>query len=100
LYRRWNGRRVPPPSEAETARWRKQALEWLEADLARRAEQAWATTPRARAELRGILLYWKDDLDLAGIRDQAAIRALPEDEQKACRALWAKVDQVLTQTGG
>ena len=39
--------------------------------------------------------HWQKDTDLAGIRDAASIKALPEDEQTACRALWAEVDQLL-----
>jgi hypothetical protein len=34
---------------------------------------------------------------LAGLRDEAALAKLPEDEQEACRALWAEVDALLTK---
>jgi hypothetical protein len=43
------------------------------------------------------LRHWKVDSDLAGIRDETALKALSEDEQKACRALWAEVDALLAK---
>jgi serine/threonine-protein kinase len=90
------GEDAPPLGEPERARWRKQAVEWLKADLSRRAEQDRAGTP----EVRQNLLHWKRDTDLIGIRDAAAIAALPADEQAACRALWAEVDALLAQSRG
>ena len=35
------------------------------------------------------------DLDLAGIRDPAAVAKLPADEQEACKKLWADVAGLL-----
>jgi hypothetical protein len=43
------------------------------------------------------LQHWKADFDLASIRDDTALEALPEDERKACRALWAEVDELLAK---
>ena len=94
------GEREPPLDEREKSRWRKRAVEWLAADLARRAEHAWAGTPQAKAEVAHKLQWWKADPDLAGIRDAAAIGARPADEQAACRALWAEVDALLARARG
>ena len=85
----------PPPSENEKTRWRKQALAWLKADLTRRTEHTRAGTTEAKVEVRRRLTEWKRENDFLGIRDETAITALPEDEQKACRAIWAEVDQLL-----
>ena len=41
------------------------------------------------------LQHWKSDRDLAGIREGTTLAKLPEDERKACRALWAEVDALL-----
>jgi hypothetical protein len=90
----------PPTDEPEKARWRKQAVDWLKADLASLTKQAVAGPPQDRVLVYQTLAHWKADPDLTGIRDEAAIKALPEDEQKACRVLWAEVDQVLEKTGG
>ena len=59
----------PPLDDASRTRWRRQALEWLEADLA-----AWSRTmesgpPQSRQPLPHTLQDWKDDPDLAGLRD-------------------------------
>jgi hypothetical protein len=75
-------------------------VEWLAADLARRAEQARAGTPAARAEVARKLLHWKSNPDLAGIRDATALGSLPPDEQAACRALWSEVDALLARARG
>jgi len=56
---------------AERARWRKQALDWLKADLALRAKAAADGTAEVKARVRAILVRWQRDSDLAGIRDAA-----------------------------
>jgi hypothetical protein len=89
------GEDKPPPDEGEKARWRKQAVAWLAAELALWTKQAEPGSSQANALVVGKLRHWKQDTDLAGIRDAAAIQALPEDERKACRALWADVDALL-----
>jgi hypothetical protein len=86
------GEDKPPLTDSEKAFWRKQALEWLKADLARRTDQAGAR----KSEVREQLLHWQRDPDLAGIRDAESIKMLT-DEQKACRVFWAEVDQLLKE---
>jgi hypothetical protein len=87
----------PPLDEKEKTRWRKQALDWLRADLSHWTEQAETGKPEAKALVSEKLQHWKADTDLAGIRDETSIKALPDKEQKACRALWAKVDALLAK---
>jgi tetratricopeptide (TPR) repeat protein len=89
----------PPLDEAAKARWRKQALDWLKADLTYWSKQAQTGKPEDQAEVGRTLRHWKYDFDLAGIRDEEGMKALAEDEQTACRALWAEVDEVLKQAG-
>jgi hypothetical protein len=91
------GEDKPPLDEAEKARWRKQALDWLKTDLAFWAKQAEIGRPEAKALVSQNLQHWKADADLAGIRDETAIKSLPEAEQKACREMWAEVDALLAQ---
>ena len=62
-----------------------------------RARQAETGKPEANALVTQQFQHWRVDTDLAGIRDEAAIKALPDDEQKACRALWAEVEAVLAK---
>ncbi len=92
------GKDDPPLDEPTKARWRKQAVDWLKADLA-----AWSTLlekgpPAARQSISQTLQHWKADSDLAGLRDAALLAKLPEDEQTACRALWAEVDVLLKKS--
>jgi len=89
------GKDEPPLDEPARARWRKQAIDWLKADLAFWTKQVETGPPQARAAVVPTLQHWKADTDLAGIREGSAMARLPEDEQKACRALWAEVEVVL-----
>ena len=92
------GKDDPPLSDEEKAHCRKQAIDWLKADLT-----AWSKIlesgppPPARQAISQMLQHWKADPDLAGLRDPAALAKLPHDEQKACRALWSDVDGLLAK---
>jgi tetratricopeptide (TPR) repeat protein len=81
--------------EVERARWRRQALTWLRADLVARARQLQAGSSGAAAQARRALLHWQKDPDLAGLRDEGAIARLPAEERPACRKLWADVEALL-----
>ena len=89
------GKDEPPLDEAAKTRWRKQAIDWLKADLVVWTRQVEAGPPQARQLAAQILQQWKADTDLAGIRERTALGKLPEDEQNACRSLWAEVEVVL-----
>ena len=83
--------------DVERARWRKKAVAWLQADLARKAEALEPGDEQAPVDLKGKLAWWKKDHDLAGIRDKAQIAKLSEQEGEACRALWSAVDEILNR---
>ncbi|HMB03629.1 MAG TPA: tetratricopeptide repeat protein [Isosphaeraceae bacterium] len=85
----------PQPDEATCARWRKQALEWLQADLVLQAKQLEGGTPDVRRGVQQSLQYWKCDPALAGLRDEAEVAMLPEAERVACHNLWTQVDALL-----
>jgi hypothetical protein len=91
------GQDQPPPDDKERARLRRQALDWLGADLTLWAKLA-ADKPPARPQARETLQHWQKDPDLAGLRDPEALARLPEAERAACRELWARVGAVLVQT--
>jgi hypothetical protein len=44
-----------------------------------------------RHHLRGVLRRWQDVLGLAGVRDEARLKDLPDEEAEAWRAFWADV---------
>jgi serine/threonine-protein kinase len=94
------GDEKPPLDEQAKTQWRKQSLSWLEADLGYWTKQANRGKPETRALVSKTLQHWKADTDLAAIRDEPALTALPEDEQKTWRALWAKVDALLNRSQG
>ena len=78
-------------------RFRKQARDWLQADLA-----AWSTTlnddsPRNRDLARKMLMLCQAEQDLAGIRDAAALENLSAEEREECAALWKQVAFALSR---
>jgi Flp pilus assembly protein TadD len=84
-----------PAGEMERARLRAQALAWLRADLDARSKQAGSWSPGVSQEAVQALHHWRDDLDLAGVRDADALDRLPEAERAEWRRLWADVDALL-----
>src|SRR5262249_7536504 len=89
------GKDNPPLHGPARARWRNQAGDWLRTELLvwSRALEGDMPQPRALAQKR--LQWWQRDADLAGVRDEAALARLPNDEQEAWRKLWAEVAAVL-----
>ncbi len=93
------GKDDPPLDDTAKARWRKQALDWLKADLAAWSKILETGPQQARQSITQTLQYWKADPDLAGICDPAALAKLPADEQTTCRNLWSQFDALLAKTG-
>jgi tetratricopeptide (TPR) repeat protein len=85
------GRDAPKPDDKERARLRKQALGWLQADLALWGKEAEKGTPQARAAVQKKLRHWQKDSDLAGVRDAALVK-LPEAERAEWQQLWGEVE--------
>jgi hypothetical protein len=79
----------------ERTRLRRQAQDWLRADLALCTKQLKGGAPADRAEAQKGLRHWQKGPDLAGIRDQAAMAKLPAEERAACVKLWADVEELL-----
>jgi hypothetical protein len=71
----------------------RQALKWLQADLAQRTSVA--KDPKQRQEVRERLTHWKKDPDLAPVRDPAQLAAMPPADRKAWEAFWRDVDALL-----
>jgi hypothetical protein len=79
----------------ERVRWRKQALDWLRADLAQWRKQLQAGPADLRAAVVPTLGRWQKDPDLGGVRDKQALAALPTEERRAWEQLWADVAALL-----
>jgi serine/threonine-protein kinase len=81
--------------EKEKARLRKQALDWLRADLLIYITLSDNGPSEARPLVQEELKHWQQDRDLAGLRDREALAKLSAPEQKAFAQLWADVAALL-----
>jgi hypothetical protein len=82
--------------KVETAAWSRLtglALKWLRADLAQMTSQA--KDSKRQRQVGEWLRQWKQDLDLASVRDSASLAAMPPADRKAWEALWRDVDALL-----
>jgi tetratricopeptide (TPR) repeat protein len=79
--------------ERQRAAWRRQALDWLRADLrlfAAALEKG--DGPLQRPAVVQALQTMRSAPLLASIHDPAALARLPADEQESCRKFWADVE--------
>jgi hypothetical protein len=81
--------------DRERAALRKQARDWLHADLALWSALAGSPKPQFRAVVRDKLHHWQTDTDLASIRDPDALAKLAETEADECRKLRGDVAAVM-----
>jgi serine/threonine-protein kinase len=79
----------------EKASFRKQALDWLRAELAMRAKQLESGQPGDRATAQFVLRRWQQNKDFAAISDEAALAKLPAEERAAWESLSTDVAAVL-----
>jgi tetratricopeptide (TPR) repeat protein len=83
--------------EPARAELRCQARDWLRADL--KAYNVLLDKKKdAATAVHETLLYWRDDPDLASVRDPAALGILPDGERDAWRKLWADVEALHTRS--
>jgi tetratricopeptide (TPR) repeat protein/tRNA A-37 threonylcarbamoyl transferase component Bud32 len=83
--------------DQDRARLRKQALDWLQDDLAAWTKVAAKGSRQAKAAVRQQIEHWQKDGDLSGVRDKAALANLPKEEREAWTKLWKDVDALLKQ---
>jgi len=92
------GNDEPPPDDAAKAKLRRQALEWLRAELTASTSLIESGPPQERPVILQSLQRWQQDPDLAGIRDEAALAEVPVDERTALRLLWDDVASLPKRT--
>jgi tetratricopeptide (TPR) repeat protein len=85
------GKDAARPDDKERTRLRKQAIDWLRADLTAWEKRLQSGNRGDRAMVQAVMNHWQKDADAACIRDRAALEKLPADEQKAFTQLWADV---------
>src|SRR5262249_4942115 len=81
----------------ERARLRRQALDWLRADL-----EAWGRLldrgpDKDRPNIGKKMRHWLADTDFAGVRGPAALARLPEAERPGWQKLWGDVADTLAR---
>jgi tetratricopeptide (TPR) repeat protein len=81
--------------DAERARWRLQALQWLRLELAWCGKALKGGKAQSRALVRSKMQYWRNDDDLAGVRGKDALAHIPAEERKEWERLWAEVDALI-----
>src|SRR5262249_57706104 len=79
----------------ERNRWRKQALDWLRADLDAYTRLAEKGNPAARQLVAQRLAHWQKDSDLSAVRDKKWIDAMPEADRRRWQQLWAEGEALL-----
>jgi tetratricopeptide (TPR) repeat protein len=90
------GKDTEKPDDAERARLRGQALDWLRAELAAWGKVLEEDDAEGRQLARRELANWLKDADLAGVRGKALAK-LPESERQPWRDLWADVEKTLAK---
>ncbi len=90
----------PPPDQPARAKLRAQALEWLKAELTVWRKVLETGPAQARPTVVQTLQNWKQDTDLAGIRNEKELAQLNEPERKQCQTLWAELEAVLKRAQG
>ena len=87
------GKDEPPLDAMAKAKFRRQALDSLRADLT-----DWSKVqPVPRQAIVRILWLWRQDSALAGIRDAKALEKLSPDEREAFAQLWAEVEALFKE---
>ena len=81
--------------EAERARWRRQARQWLGEELNALEVGMRNTEPWQRAPVERALIQWQASPDLAGIRDAGSPDKLSGDERGECVDLWGRIAATL-----
>ncbi len=82
----------PQPDDAEKSQLRRQALVWLKAELTAWKPLSKTADPGNNEMAAKALAYWKQDPDLAAIRDEPLLSKLPDPERKEWQALWSEVE--------
>jgi Flp pilus assembly protein TadD len=74
---------------------RQQALNWLRDEQAARQAQLRSDRAGEAAAARQSLEHWRQDSDLASVRDKEALAKLPDWERDDWQQLWADLDAAL-----
>jgi hypothetical protein len=90
------GRDAADLDETSRAGFRRQALDWLRAELEARRRLLEQEPAQAGAVVHN-LKDWRRDPSFAGLREPGALARLPEPERQAWERLWADVTDTLAR---
>src|SRR5205823_5291621 len=76
----------------ERARLRRQALDWLRADLTAYRRLLDKEPDKARPVVHETMQHWLQDKDFTGVRGPAALAKLPEAERQQWQTLWQEIE--------
>ena len=83
--------------DQDRTKLRRQALDWLRADLAIGRKQIQSDNVHELVLLTHALSYWPRYVDLVSVRDAKELAGLPKEEQEAWRQLWTEAAQLLKE---
>jgi serine/threonine-protein kinase len=86
--------------DKERTRLRRQALDWLRADLGAWGSRLDREPEKSRLVVVQALRHWQVNPDLAGARGAEALARLPEAERQAWEKLWGNVADTLARAQG
>ena len=89
------GRNEPPPDAASAAGLRRQAIQWLKADLEIWTRLLASGTSQDRNLVLRAMRQWRKDTDLVAVRDAEGLARLPDAERSEWMALWGEVDALI-----
>jgi serine/threonine-protein kinase len=75
----------------QQAALRRQALAWLRVELTRWSRQRTSDKPPEREAAQRTMRHWQTDPDLAGVRGEKSLAALPAAERRDWQQFWAAV---------
>jgi Flp pilus assembly protein TadD len=94
LARADHGKRTASRDGEVKARWRRQALAWLRAELVAHSGNS-DDSSESGSEARHQLEPWPGDEGLGAVSDAEALARLPKPERKEWEAFWAQVRTLL-----
>jgi serine/threonine-protein kinase len=84
--------------KGERQQWRRQAREWLRADLDAWKKKLAERDTVDRALVRRQMTRWQADPDLAGLRDLPELTKLSTAEREECLALWHEAGELMKRS--
>jgi superkiller protein 3 len=94
------GQDAGPLDDKERARLRRQALDWLRADLTQWDQLLQKVPDKVRSLVLQKMQHWQQDPDFTGVRGPEALSRLPAAERPAWQQLWEDVEALRKSAAG